>query len=60
MLGKNIRISVSLYLLLILFCGMQLTSSGVSVGIVNSELNALERIDMGSKKRALLEETSKT
>ncbi|HHR6152143.1 TPA: methyl-accepting chemotaxis protein [Providencia alcalifaciens] len=59
MLGKNIRISVSLYLLLILFCGMQLTSSGVSVGIVNSELNALERIDMGSKKRALLEETSK-
>ncbi|WPA93347.1 methyl-accepting chemotaxis protein [Providencia zhijiangensis] len=59
MLGKNIRISVSLYLLLILFCGMQLTSSGVSVGIVNSELKALERIDMGSKKRALLEETSK-
>ncbi|MGV2470188.1 methyl-accepting chemotaxis protein, partial [Bacillus subtilis] len=59
MLGKNIKISVSLYLLLILFCGMQLASSGISVGIVNSELKSLENIDLGSKKRALLEETSK-
>lgn len=59
MFGKNIRISVSLYLLLFLFCGMQIVSSGVSVGIVVSELNALERIDLGSDKRALLEETNK-
>ncbi|MBC8653975.1 Tar ligand binding domain-containing protein, partial [Providencia vermicola] len=59
MFGKNIRISVSLYLLLILFCGMQIVSSGVSVGIVVSELNSLERIDLGSNKRALLEETNK-
>ncbi|WP_272569884.1 methyl-accepting chemotaxis protein [Providencia sp. PROV255] len=59
MFGKNIRISVSLYLLLILFCGMQIVSSGVSVGIVVSELKSLERIDLGSDKRAMLEETSK-
>lgn len=59
MFGKNIRISISLYLLLVLFCGMQIVSSGVSVGIVVSELNALERVDLGSKKRALLEETNK-
>ena len=59
MFGKSIRISVSLYLLLILFCGMQIVSSGVSVGIVASELNSLERIDLGSKKRILLEEANK-
>ncbi|NHN51490.1 HAMP domain-containing protein [Providencia rettgeri] len=59
MFGKNIRISVSLYLLLILFCGMQIVSSGVSVGIVVSELKSLERIDLGADKRAMLEETSK-
>lgn len=59
MFGKNIRISVSLYLLLILFCGMQIVSSGVSVGIVVSELKSLERIDLGSDKRSMLEETNK-
>ncbi|HBO23950.1 MULTISPECIES: methyl-accepting chemotaxis protein [unclassified Providencia] len=55
----NIRISVSLYLLLFLFCGMQIVSSGVSVAIVTSELNSLERIDLGAKKSALLEEINK-
>ena len=54
MFGKRIRISVSLYLLLIFFCGMQIVSSGLSLGIVSSELSSLERVDLGSKKRALL------
>lgn len=49
MFGKSIRISVSLYLLLIMFCGMQIVSSALSLGIVSSELSSLERIDLGSK-----------
>ncbi|MFY3769165.1 Methyl-accepting chemotaxis protein I [Providencia manganoxydans] len=54
---KSIRISVSLYLLLVMFCGMQILSSALSLGIVSSELSSLERIDLGSKKRDLLEKT---
>lgn len=57
MFGKSIRISVSLYLLLVMFCGMQIVSSALSLGIVSSELSSLERIDLGSKKRDLLETT---
>lgn len=55
MFGKRIRISVSLYLLLMMFCGMQILSSGLSLGIVSSELSSLEKIDLSSKKRNLLE-----
>lgn len=55
MFGKRIRISVSLYLFLMMFCGMQILSSGLSLGIVSSEVSSLERIDLGSRKHNLLE-----
>ncbi|EKT62254.1 methyl-accepting chemotaxis protein [Providencia burhodogranariea] len=57
MFGKRIRISVSLYLLLMMFCGMQIVSSGLSLGIVSSELSSLESVELSSKKGDLLEKT---
>ncbi|MDR0217448.1 MAG: methyl-accepting chemotaxis protein [Enterobacteriaceae bacterium] len=53
MLGK-FRISTSLYLLLMMFCIMQIISSGLSMGIVHTDQSYIERIDSGTQRRDAL------
>ncbi|PHM61112.1 methyl-accepting chemotaxis protein [Xenorhabdus ishibashii] len=53
MLGK-LRISTSLYLLLMMFCVMQIISSGLSLGIIHTDQTYIERIDLGTQRRDTL------
>ncbi|MQL48668.1 HAMP domain-containing protein [Photorhabdus khanii] len=53
MLGR-LRISTSLYLLLMMFCVMQIISSGLSLGIIHTDQTYIERIDLGTQKRDTL------
>ncbi|NHB87770.1 methyl-accepting chemotaxis protein [Photorhabdus tasmaniensis] len=53
MLGR-LRISTSLYLLLMMFCLMQIISSGLSLGIIHTDQTYIERIDLGTQKRDTL------
>ncbi|WP_237388111.1 methyl-accepting chemotaxis protein [Xenorhabdus sp. Sc-CR9] len=53
MLGK-LRISTSLYLLLMMFCVMQIVSSGLSLGIIHTDQTYIERIDLGTQRRDTL------
>ncbi|MCC8373993.1 MULTISPECIES: methyl-accepting chemotaxis protein [Photorhabdus] len=53
MLGR-LRISTSLYLLLMMFCVMQIISSGLSLGIIRADQSYIERIDLGTQKRDTL------
>ncbi|MDC9592643.1 methyl-accepting chemotaxis protein [Xenorhabdus sp. IM139775] len=53
MLGK-LRISTSLYLLLMMFCVMQIISSGLSLGIIHTDQSYIERIDLGTQRRDTL------
>ncbi|MBD1227746.1 methyl-accepting chemotaxis protein [Xenorhabdus griffiniae] len=53
MLGK-LRISTSLYLLLMMFCVMQIISSGLSLGIIHTDQEYIERIDLGTQRRDTL------
>ncbi|MDE9446947.1 Tar ligand binding domain-containing protein [Xenorhabdus bovienii] len=53
MLGR-LRISTSLYLLLMMFCVMQIISSGLSLGIIHTDQSYIERIDLGTKRRDTL------
>ncbi len=53
MLGR-LRISTSLYLLLMMFCVMQIISSGLSLGIIHADQSYIERIDLGTQKRDTL------
>ncbi|MBD2803263.1 Tar ligand binding domain-containing protein [Xenorhabdus sp. ZM] len=50
MLGK-LRISTSLYLLLMMFCVMQIISSGLSLGIIHTDQSYIERIELGTQRR---------
>ncbi|PHM37501.1 methyl-accepting chemotaxis protein [Xenorhabdus innexi] len=50
MLGR-LRISTSLYLLLMMFCVMQIISSGLSLGIIYTDQSYIERIDLGTQRR---------
>ncbi|PHM58948.1 methyl-accepting chemotaxis protein [Xenorhabdus sp. KK7.4] len=50
MLGR-LRISTSLYLLLMMFCIMQMISSGLSLGIIYTDQSYIERIDLGTQRR---------
>ncbi|MDC9597233.1 methyl-accepting chemotaxis protein [Xenorhabdus anantnagensis] len=53
MLGK-LRISTSLYLLLMMFCVMQIISSGLSLGIIHTDQSYIEKIDLGTQRRDTL------
>ncbi|WP_340616595.1 methyl-accepting chemotaxis protein [Xenorhabdus entomophaga] len=53
MLGR-FRISTSLYLLLMMFCVMQIISSGLSLGIIHTDQSYIERIDLGTQRRDTL------
>ncbi|OTA21124.1 methyl-accepting chemotaxis protein CheD [Xenorhabdus beddingii] len=53
MLGR-LRISTSLYLLLMMFCVMQIISSGLSLGIIHTDQSYIERIDLGTQRRDTL------
>ncbi|AXG46991.1 HAMP domain-containing protein [Photorhabdus laumondii subsp. laumondii] len=53
MLGR-LRISTSLYLLLMMFCVMQIISSGLSLGIIHADQSYIEQIDLGTQKRDTL------
>ncbi|MBD2816249.1 Tar ligand binding domain-containing protein [Xenorhabdus sp. Flor] len=53
MLGR-FRISTSLYLLLMMFCVMQIISSGLSLGIIYTDQSYIERIDLGTQRRDTL------
>ncbi|MEQ4922437.1 methyl-accepting chemotaxis protein [Proteus hauseri] len=48
---RKLKISTSLYLLLMMFCVMQVISSGVSLGIVHLNNNQITRIDLDTSKR---------
>ncbi|MCE1695445.1 Tar ligand binding domain-containing protein, partial [Enterobacter hormaechei] len=51
--GK-LRISTSLYLLLMMFCVMQIISSGLSLGIIHTDQSYIERIELGTQRRDTL------
>ena len=48
---RKLKISTSLYLLLMMFCLMQMISSGISLGIVHSNNNQTTQIDTDTTKR---------
>ena len=48
---RKLKISTSLYLLLMMFCVMQVISSGISLGIVHLNNNQITRIDLDTSKR---------
>ncbi|CDG21741.1 Methyl-accepting chemotaxis protein I [Xenorhabdus poinarii G6] len=51
---SRLRISTSLYLLLMMFCVMQIISSGLSLGIIHTDQSYIERIDLGTQRRDTL------
>lgn len=48
---RKLKISTSLYLLLMMFCVMQFISSGISLGLVHLNNNQITRIDLDTSKR---------
>ncbi|MEY2343908.1 Tar ligand binding domain-containing protein [Proteus mirabilis] len=48
---RKLKISTSLYLLLMMFCVMQVISSGISLGIIHLNNNQITRIDLDTAKR---------
>ncbi|WP_193015079.1 methyl-accepting chemotaxis protein [Proteus sp. FME41] len=48
---RKLKISTSLYLLLMMFCVMQVISSGVSLGIIHSNNEQITRVDLDTSKR---------
>ena len=47
---RKLKISTSLYLLLMMFCVMQVISSGISLGIIHLNNNQITRIDLDTAK----------
>ncbi|WP_311752477.1 methyl-accepting chemotaxis protein [Proteus columbae] len=48
---RKLKISTSLYLLLMMFCVMQVISSGISLGIVHLNNEQLTKVDIDTSKR---------
>ncbi len=47
---RKLKISTSLYLLLMMFCVMQLISSGISLGIVHLNNEQITKVDIDTSK----------
>ncbi|MBG3079883.1 Tar ligand binding domain-containing protein [Proteus mirabilis] len=48
---RKLKISTSLYLLLMMFCVMQVISSGISLGIIHLNNEQIIRVDLDTSKR---------
>ncbi|NBM54324.1 HAMP domain-containing protein [Proteus sp. G2669] len=48
---RKLKISTSLYLLLMMFCVMQVISSGISLGIIHLNNEQITRVDLDTSKR---------
>lgn len=48
---RKLKISTSLYLLLMMFCVMQIISSGISLGIIYLNNQQISRVDIDTSKR---------